>query len=134
MQKRIAGSRVISEHIGSRAQIQGWLGARKPVLTGLMAHVCILYAVENQAFASKIERVLHEMGHAVSRREVDEDTCAILGAAAGEPDAMVVIWSNKSIASPTVIAEAREAVARRTLTRWRLERSNLQQVFSIFGQ
>ena len=81
-----------------------------------MAHVCILYAVENQAFASKIERVLHEMGHAVSRREVDEDTCAILGAAGGDPDAMVVIWSNKSIASPTVIAEAREAVARRTLT------------------
>ena len=81
-----------------------------------MAHVCILYAVENQAFASKIERVLHEMDHAVSRREVDGESCAILGAAGGKPDAMVVIWSTKSIASPTVIAEAREAVARRTLT------------------
>lgn len=81
-----------------------------------MAHVCILYAVENQAFASKLERVLHEMDHAVSRREVDADSCAILGAAGGEPDAMVVIWSTQSIQSPTVIAEAREAVARRTLT------------------
>ncbi len=81
-----------------------------------MAHVCILYAVENQPFATKLEDVLFEMGHAVSRREVDRDACAVLGAAGGEPDAMLVIWSAASIASPTVIAHARRALARRTLT------------------
>ncbi|MEL7485612.1 MAG: SUMF1/EgtB/PvdO family nonheme iron enzyme [Pseudomonadota bacterium] len=81
-----------------------------------MAHVCILYAIDNQAFASKIEAVLFEMGHIVSRREVDDDTCAYLGAAEGEPDAMIVIWSGASIASPLVISEARGALARRALT------------------
>ena len=81
-----------------------------------MAHVCILYAVENQPFASKLEDVLFEMGHAVSRREVDQDACAILGAAGGEPDAMLVIWSAASVSCPAVIAHARRALAHRTLT------------------
>ncbi|MEO0880295.1 MAG: SUMF1/EgtB/PvdO family nonheme iron enzyme [Pseudomonadota bacterium] len=81
-----------------------------------MAHVCILYAIENQAFASKIENVLFEMGHVVSRREIDEEHCAVLGSAEGEPDAMIVIWSGSSIASPLIVSEARTALARRTLT------------------
>ena len=81
-----------------------------------MAHVCILYAVDNQAFASKIEAALFEAGHVVSRREVDDDTCAYLGAAEGDLEAMIVIWSGASIASPLVISEARSALARRVLT------------------
>ena len=81
-----------------------------------MAHISILYAVENQPFATKLERVLIEMGHVVSRREVDGDACAILGVGDGDPDAMIVIWSNQSVSSPVVISEAREALARRILT------------------
>ena len=81
-----------------------------------MAHICILYAVENQAFATKLERALIEMDHSISRREIDGDGCAILGAVSGEPDAMVVIWSAHSVASPTLIGQARNALGRRTLT------------------
>ncbi len=81
-----------------------------------MAHVCILYAIDDQAFALKLATVLAEMGHAVSRREVEAENCALIDGAPGEPDAMMVIWSDASITSRIVIAQAREALARRTLT------------------
>ena len=81
-----------------------------------MAHVCILYAVENQAFATRIEEALSALGYGVSRREVVEESCFAYGDGADEPEAMIVIWSTSSISSPAVIAEARAALARRALT------------------
>ncbi len=81
-----------------------------------MAHVCILYAVENQAFATRIEEALSALGYGVSRREVVEESCFAYGDGADESEAMIVIWSTSSISSPAVIAEARAALARRSLT------------------
>lgn len=81
-----------------------------------MAHVRILYAIESQAFATKIERVLQETGQKVSRTEVNQESATSLGDIDSAPEAMIVIWSRQSIASQTVIAEARKGLADRILT------------------
>jgi len=76
-----------------------------------MSKIRILHAPENAAFAEKVADALHA-----------HDFSAVLdtGAGAGDLDprdeaAVIVIWSPHAVVAPHIIAEARDALARRML-------------------
>ncbi|MEM9170978.1 MAG: SUMF1/EgtB/PvdO family nonheme iron enzyme [Pseudomonadota bacterium] len=87
--------------------------------SGDMAHISLLYAIEDRAFTDTVERSLRAAGHDVSRKEVDGHACLTIAddaAASTAPDAKIVFWSPASAASTALIAQARAALAKRILT------------------